>query len=263
MYATITLAILILGNAWLFHFGFWRRFNTMLHVANASQSEEVDAKYRFLKFDLLGLAMFFVIAPAIGIGWYYIIKGVVEAFQHSSSDVLVSLPPLWEIWVLAALFLGIFGSAVFIDFLYRSILRERYQDYANTSYRRNPSGYSRILLLPWLNWGMSIALVALLAMAINSYAHFRTDSIVVNPILSFTEARHEYSDVVEVAQVTRYRAPNGDMKNRPHIAIRFANGSVWTSIEGGRSSDAIIDQRIVQILEDKTGLSPVQYDTFP
>lgn len=262
LYATLLLALLILGNAWLFHTAFWMRARLVLRAAETADREEAEAKYRFLAVDLLGAVIFFIIAPVLGFTWYHIIKAIVGAFEQVPPDVIISLPPLSDAWLLAALFLAIFGSAVPIDLLYRSMLRERYQAYANASFRRNPGAFRKLWMMPWLNWGVSIVIVALLAMSINSYAHFRADSIALNPFFGLNEARHAYSDVSEIAQVARYRSPIGDLKDRSHIAIRFVDGSVWTSIEGGRSSDPDLDERILELLQERTGLSPAQVDTY-
>lgn len=263
IYAIIILTIMILGHACLFHFVFWRRIRDMLLIAKVAQSDDGDSKYRYLKFDLLALPLLFIVAPALGFGWYYTIKGIVGLFLKVPADVVVALPPLWEVWIIVALFMSMLGAAIPIDFVYRILLREQYQEYANASYRRNPRGVRKAWLFPWLNWGLSISLTALLALVLNFYMYFRSDSITFSRFFDVAETRYAYCDVAEIAHVARKKAPNGNIVERRHVAIRFNDGSIWTSIDGGRSSDRRTDDRIVQLLQDKTGLTPTSYDTLP
>ncbi len=259
--ATFLIAILILGQACLFQFVFWPSVRKSVAVADATPHEQADSKYRDKMHDLLALVLFYIFCAALTLVWYFLIKEIVGVFESSPGDVIIALPPVWEIWKMVALGLAILGCCIPLDLIGRALLPKRYEQYLVASCRRHPGTYRGTSIL-WMNWGVSACLIALLALSLHSYTHFRSDSIAFSHFFSFAEVRHGYTDVVEIARVDRKRAPNRNLVDRPHIAVRFANGRVWTSIDGLRDSDSSRDERILQLLQEKTGLAPTDHDTF-
>jgi hypothetical protein len=261
-FGTAILILAIVFQACLFHFLFWERVKPLVKM---STSDDVVPERKFNIVDLLSLFLLFSIVPLLGYAWFILIQALTT--NHSQTgNTIITLEPEPAFWMLGALFLAIIGAALPADLVARQLLKERYEALMLQSLRRNKR-FSKYRysprLLPYMNVLVAALAIAIAVLGSDWYVRFNQDSIVINPLLSFRERTYQYSDVAEIATIARFKAPNGNLKPRPHIATRFVDDWWWTSREGFRSNKVATDQAIIELLKGKTGISVTTYDLLP
>ena len=220
--AIIALVCLIAANAIAFHLIYWKPMRERLLIAE-QQRREGGAEVQYTGYLALALLTFFVIAPIIGYGWYQVIRSLAESNRPSIAPTDIAYLQDPAMWMLPAIFLAIISSAIPLDAACKVIMRDRYEACMIASMRHGQVRYSP-WMLPWLNWIMATFAIILVTLGSGWYVVFRSNDVILNRFWSVGEQRFAYTDATDLAKVARITAPNGNVKNRPHVAVRFADG---------------------------------------
>ena len=89
---------------------------------------------------------------------------------------------------------------------------------------------------------MTSATFVSVALALNCYAQFTEETIVIKRAVEPRARRYSYDDVEAIGIFSRFRM-RGELY--PYYAIRFRDGATWTTWEGCRDPDFIGDQAIM------------------
>ncbi len=207
--------------------------------------EEIAAlQERYQFFDLILIAPTLVSIAACATGWYFAISAlarVAGGAVRSGGPAAHILLPSEALWALPGIFLGIVTAALPLDGFTRLWHGPRYAEYMRYSrYRYRIDALKAFAVLVVI---VVLASAVAIALGLDCYTRFDDRGIAVNPLLGLGERRHAWSEVRAVRAVETFVAPSGRVVPRPYYAIHFAEGSRWTTRDGGRDpldSDAEI-----------------------
>jgi len=74
------------------------------------------------------------------------------------------------------------------------------------------------------------------------------------------EISYPYSRISAIKSVRHFKAPNGDIKERPYFSIEFDDGERWTTGAGLRDPYPETDRRLVEYVSGKCGKLPQEVD---
>ena len=202
------------------------------------------------------LIPFFILVPLLGLAWYFALKGAAGLFQHATPGMQFLARPTPIFWGLPALFLGIISSAVPMEWLYRSLLRDRYPRYERFCNERVGFNGKRVFawLAAFVAVGSSVGFVA----GVTSFARFDEAGVEIGRPLGFRSKFYTYKSVKSIEHRATFRAPNGNNVRRPHYVVAFDDGTSWSTREGLRDPVPESDDRIAQLVAQKSGRSIVE-----
>ncbi len=79
-------------------------------------------------------------------------------------------------------------------------------------------------------------MTAFFILAINYYAYFGNDKIMISDFFQLTEPKYEYKDIEAIKSVDKLIAPNGNVVIDKHYIIEFSDSYKWSSRKGGHSN---------------------------
>jgi hypothetical protein len=169
----------------------------------------------------------------------------------------VLAPSPYYLWLCAG-FLGMLSAAPVLQVLYRTFLRERYDEYLLFTNLR--VGFDTWKALRALAAVIVPAALAFGLLGVDAYAQVTDDAIVVNRFWSVDEERHPYTAVEAVRAVERVKALSGDLVQRPHLVVTFADGTRWSTESLVRDPDPATDAVIAGFVAGRAAKPVEQVD---
>lgn len=210
-----------------------------------------ELRKEFWKFDILILSLFFILTPIFVILTYKLFGWISDLrFSNASANGHLFIPDRM-MWFVPAVFAGLGLSAFVFLKIQKPILKDRFNDYAAYSslkYRFDAGRVSNFLIK-----FLIVFVTAFFILAINYYAYFGNDKIIISDFFQLTESRYEYFDIEAIKSIDKLIAPNGNVVIDKHYIIDFADSYKWSSRQGGNSNYEKQSNMIHYILT-KTGL---------
>ena len=216
----------------------------------------------FGKWVYLDLVIYLALAGALGLGAYHALAVANLAIAPSGYAYLFRPDPDWV--MVSALFMAI----ALPGFLWRPVGRlihgrrfRKYVLYMIAHYNADTR--------PFVTWGCTSILILSVVFSVQmSRAHFglvRTDAGLMldqQGVFALRPQRYDIGNATAVYFVSKRRAPNGNIVNRPYIAVTFAGGRAWTSAWwlGGPKADRLVD--LARQLAGQAGLAIVPREFF-
>ncbi len=95
---------------------------------------------------------------------------------------------------------------------------------------------------------------SLIASGMNAHARFTELAIMIKPGWGLFEKEYDYDRVREVAAVKKFTAPSGNVRESPHYAILFDDGTTWNTGDGFWTSGSGRDKQIMEFVAKKARL---------
>lgn len=216
----------------------------------------------FEKWVYVDLVIYLALGVGFGFASYYALAAMAGMLAPTGYVYLFRPDPEWVI--LPAIFLGIALPGYLWLPIERVIHGRRFRKYVLYMIARQNADTR-----PFIKWGCTpIAILAVAFAVLVARAHIgllRDGAEVVlvqQDVLALRPTRYALREATAVHLVLKRRAPNGDVKNRPYLAVTFAGGRVWTSawlIGGPKGRDLI---RLARLVSGQTGLAVVPRDFF-
>jgi hypothetical protein len=214
--------------------------------------------YRWL--SALTSAALLPTAFALGAGWAVLFHHLGEARARSFGQAVFLFKPYSYGMVCAVpgLLLGIFSVIPLLLLFMRLLLGRRrfieslfWEEGRFEAVGRNVDAVLRAFR--WLALFVSLATAVFVGLALNWYARFTDDAVVIKRLLVAREEVHPYGSVVQIVWVrpageVDQPVPPGD------VHLRFADGQTWgTDQTFFLPADAAERQRFFDFLREKTG----------
>jgi hypothetical protein len=210
-----------------------------------------ELKRKFLKWEQLSLLPLFIFAGLFTIGWERLLSFFAGLSYASLGDSVFLYTPSPYYWWLPALFLGILTAAIPLTLLFKFLLGPDYGHYVLYGNLRVGFDSQKALRLMAVIIGPVALISSLLAM--NCYTKFSDGEITINRFLGVGEIIYPYSRISAIKSVRYFKAPNGDIKERPYFSIEFDDGERWTTGDGLRDPDPETDRRLIEFVSGKRG----------
>jgi hypothetical protein len=221
-------------------------------VTGGAECPLTDEERRiYRRWEFGALVPIFILAPTFGFAWYLALQGVADLFHKGAPGTRFLVRPAPAFWAIPSIFLGIISSAVPMECLYRSLLRDRYSRYERFCNER--VGFDGKRVLAWLGACVAVGSVVGLVAGVTSFARFDEAGMEIGRPLGFRSKFHDYKSVKTIEHRTTFVAPNGTTVQRPHYVISFDDGTSWSTREGLRDPLPESDDRIAQLVAQKSG----------
>lgn len=233
-------------------------------VANNSHSDTLRRGYVWQ--EVLQYLLWCPICVILFYSWHFLLRRIAAAVVPSATPNATVISANWSIWLVSALLLTIVTSFPLLIMISRVVFGPRYEEYLATSFERalhNPRVRHYVRYSWQLILGITMFCSGLVFLAANYYVFFESDGVRINRFWSIRETRYAYSQITDVANIAKTIAPNGSIRARPHIAVRFVNGEVWTSLDGWNDPDPTRDRQLIEIIQSKTNLVVNAHDFSP
>ena len=214
------------------------------------------AEYRHI--DLTHLGFLFLTAPVLTF-IYYKLFVVAYNFRLSLYDDIQIIVGFQSAFMVIAIFAAIVTSTILSMYYLKRKLKydwEEYVAYNNLKYGFNYYKIGHIIM----NGIAAITIISLIAI-FDWFVIFRNKEIVVNTLFGFGTKTYNYTDVSEIRDVQKSKAPNGNIVEDEHYVIVFSDGEKWNSRQSG-FPDFNENLRIIELIKSKTGkeLVALEYD---
>jgi hypothetical protein len=190
---------------------------------------------RFRVWESVSSLLALLLMVGFGFAWYYGLAWVGRVHLRHLGPSIYLLTPGDEMWMAAAVFLGIISAGLAMHWLYGRLLGDDYGEYTlytNLKYRFDTWKAFRVIAIP-----MGLLCLAFIPLALDCYVRLTPKEIIVNRFLGFGERRYTYGQVRSLQLAELVGAPNGEIMRRPHIVVEFVDGYRLTT------NDAILDER--------------------
>jgi hypothetical protein len=217
-------------------------------VGRTRSLEELRPEY--WKWEAAAVAPTFVFVAVIGYLCFLGFCGLAlwNARGPAPSRFLL-LPGIY--WAVPALFLGIILAAIPIHFLYKVLLRDRYAEY--TAYCNMRVGFDAWKILGWMAAAIGCLSAIAVAAGLNCYTQITDQAIRIRSPLALHDRTYSFEDVDAIASVAGFKKRDGEFIPKRHYAIRFKDGTLWTTNEGLRDPDPAHDPEMIEFIAHTSG----------
>ena len=239
-------------------FGLLRRWTPYKPPVDAYLPPYEELIRKFLKWEQLSLLPLFIFSALLAIAWKRLLIFFAGLSYASLGDSVFLFTPSPDYWWLPSMFLGIITAIIPLTLLFKFLLGGDYDLYVVYGNLRVGFDSVRMVRLIAIIVGPVALVFSLLAM--NCYTKFSEDGIAINRFLSVGEIRYSYSRISAIKSVRYFKAPNGDIKERPYFAIEFNDGENWTTGDGLRDPDPDLDRRLIEFVYGRSGKRPLEVE---
>ncbi len=163
------------------------------------------------------------------------VTGAIWLPLQATSDFTASLlgpadfriTPGATFWFIPAFFLALAVAAVPLKWVAARLLGPDYTEYETYLALKHRIDFARVNRLTC--WAVGWLVGIIVALGLNWYVLIRSDAFVINPLFSFSETVHPYSDVQAIQTAPQLIAPNGNIVRRREFLIRFRDRSIWST----------------------------------
>jgi hypothetical protein len=228
-------------------------FSILRRIFPALTSEEPitdEERSVYRRWEAGAILPFFLLTALLGYAWYLGLTWAASLFNHEAHGtrfLLQALPPYW--WI-PAIFLGMITSMIPLDWLYRTLLRDRYRRYERYCMERVGFDPRRLYVCIVVIFFAGAAVFFLAG--VTSYSRFTDAGIEIQRPFSLRSSFYEYARVRAIEYRATFRAPAGNRVQTPHYVILFDDGRSWSSRDGLRDPVTKVDGQIAQLVSRRS-----------
>jgi len=204
-------------------------------------SKELLTKLK--KFDIILFFSFFLIIMIFTIIISYSLNWVSESLIKLDENVISFIKPTKVDWICMS---AIFSLSISVSLIYsftKYFLKDNfdiYWLYYNEKYKRFNINAS--LLLKYLSIIILIVSTINICLELDTYVIFKNKTIEINSYTELKSREYPLDSLVKIVHYQKTIAPNGNIIEKPHYAIIFADGFQWKSIDNLRTPSNYDDE---------------------
>jgi hypothetical protein len=216
--------------------------------------EELEAAYG--KWDMVVLALLGICGPLLAVLWQRLLQWVGEITMASwepSHFTYAAIDP--QLWWIFAIFLAIITSGVPMLWILRARLGARFDQYIlylDLRYGIDNMKVYRYMLVIGL-----LLFAGLTDLCLHCYVRVTDTDIAINRFWSLRETRYTYAEVDSITLANSFRAPNGNIVQRPHGIIVLKDDTRWNTRSSLSDTDSAEVERLLTFISTQSG-KPIQ-----
>jgi hypothetical protein len=241
-------------------FGLYKLFGKIFPVDKLAYKTDKpiqELRKKYLKFDLKLLVVFVIITVALVFILFNLFSLLINFRLSLLSDVIIIVKPYPEMIFIISFFSGMLFAVLTVFLISKKQLKnnwDEYLAYSNLKYKFNYVKVSTYTIR------IFAAITGLLIIAFfDWYSAFGQKEIQISGLLSIGAKIYKYSDVTQVMDIKKLKAPNGNIVEDPHFLIEFCDGASWNSRESGFGKYDQ-DSEIIALVVQKTGKEVVELE---
>ena len=213
---------------------------------------ETDSGSQYVGWYILYNLIFLLFAASLSVLWTWMFTQFSQWRYSFESPAAFTDYPSFGLWLVPGLLLGLGTSIVPVLLLFRLILGKRYAEFMR--YADRAMRYDQRKLLPAALILVAVLVFPIILFGLNAYTRFAEDQIVVNRLFSLNESQYSYDDIEQLAHFAKFKAPNGNIVDKPYFMITFENGDTWSTRNRLSIHSPESDAHLFDFLSRKTGL---------
>ena len=226
-----------------------------------------ELRKKYTRWELAGALPLFLTTFLGAYVLYLAFTWVSRHLAHESSETRWLMLPDKYFFMLLATSLGLLVGVVATDLLYRFLLgADRYAEF--NLYGQLQSGFDARRVRNFLFAIIGIPSILVTFLAIDCYAKFTDDKIIINAFWGVGERDRAYTDIARIDSISRVKVSN-DIVERQHYLMHFNDGYVWSSrhflyqIDGDPKVNSEKEKEVIQFLANKSGKQIETHDLLP
>lgn len=156
-----------------------------------------------------------------------------------------------EIWLLPSVFLGLSLAAIPVHFLYRALLRDRYEEY--TMYCNLKFGFDTWKIFRWFAIVMLCFSALVGAAGLTARTAVTDRALIIKSPLSMRDREYTFDQIEAIASIAGAKNRSGEFVSDPYHAVRFKDGSMWTSLDGLQNHKSAELPALIEFLAKRSG----------
>jgi hypothetical protein len=189
-----------------------------------------DLRAEYQSWEAFASLPFVAFALAIGGLCFLSLQSLVRWHAFALGPSRFVLMPSATGSALAAMFLGMILAFAPVHFLYKALLRERYQEY--TVYCNLKFGFDTWKSFAWLAALIIVVAGIVIAAELTAYTQVTDQAIIVRGPLSPGARTHALSEIESITAVAGTRNRRGEFMPDPYHIVRFKDETTWSTRDG-------------------------------
>lgn len=194
-------------------------------------NKQKESNQSFKRIYLFQCLLFFILWIGSSFIWYLMIKLSELIYFLSYDDMLYTDQQEMIVWIIPAIFLGLFTAYIISVHMVKYYLGDDFLDYI--AYNNTVFGFPAIQYMRQLSMIMIPICFLLTITFMNDYTLFTKDRIIINEFKTINEKHYQYSDIKTIYQVQQIKLPSGEIERNQHAVLIFRDGTVWDSRDKG------------------------------
>jgi hypothetical protein len=213
--------------------------------------------YTIYTTQMLAYAMFAM--PFIPF-WYFGLRWISKWLGSSLGAARFVALPSDIFWMLPAFFGGLFSAILLVNQHSKRKLGARYREfemYTNMQHRQQLSFLHQFdlkIVEACVGTVWILATGSLIAYGLNAHTRFTEQAIIIKQGWNLFNKEYGYDRVRVVAAVKKFTAPSGKIRESPHYAILFDDGTSWSTGDDFWISGSVRDKQIMEFVATKARL---------
>lgn len=216
-----------------------------------------ELKIKFIRKDILLIFLFLILLPTFTIILTSFFNWLSELKFSNDTETIYIIKPDIGSWLVISMIASLGYSVLVIFKTVKIIFKSDEADY--WIYYNRKYGFKAAQFIKYLSIIAVIFSTALASLNLHHYVKFKENEIEINKLDSFIENRYDLSQVTQIIHFQKTVAPNGNIVDKPHYAIRFNNNFVWRTTDNLRTPHKN-DDKIIEFLISKISLKLIKKD---
>jgi hypothetical protein len=192
----------------------------------AEELERLKKQYAWVDWAaLLPMLLFLCISTVVWAALFATLARLRDSLMPPAL-LLVTPQPWWVFWLLPGFFLGLISAGWLTFLTIRLLIGPRgYAEYQVVS--KGQVGFDLERVWKWITLAIVAGATGWCVLALDWYARFEEERIVVNPLFGFGEKVYRYDQVDQIVETSHLIAPNGNLVQRTRYFVVFDDHRQW------------------------------------
>lgn len=241
----ITLTVLFLL------FGLFKKLSPVSSSTYITDQTIKELSKKYLKYDLLQIGLLLFLTLLLTVVFYNLFLWLSDFRVSLFENTIFAVKSYRAGLIIASLFTAMLTASMLLVYSGKLILKNNWAEYLAYNNFKYGFNYERITTLVIKCFAVITSILIILTF--DYFTVFRTDNIILNGFFSLGNKTYLYSDIKDISDVQKCKAPNGNILQDRHFLIEFKDGETWNSKESGY---AVYDKdiKIIELIKAKSGL---------
>ncbi len=234
----------------------FRKFLPISSTAAKTDKPVKELRVKYRKPDLIQLGLFILTVPVLTF-LYFKIFAMIYNFRlslYADAEIIVGFQ---YAFVLIAMFAAMVTGSILLTYFAKRRLKHDWGEYSAYNNLKYGFDYNRIGQVT-IKVIAGITIVLFVAI-FDWFTVFRNDDIVINNLFGLGSKSYNYTDISEIRNVLKTKAPNGNVVEDEHYVIIFMDGEKWNSRYSGFANFQT-NSKIIELIQERTGKDLIELE---
>jgi hypothetical protein len=195
-------------------------------------------KAQYQKWEFFSIVILFTILPAMTYAFGKLFVSMYHLFSDGDPNIVFNIVPNHLMWCLPGCILAFALIGYPLDFIYRFILRDRYEDYLIFTNLKH--GFDGMRLLRPLSWILGTVAIILIILMSDYSIKIYPDKLIQNDFVGFDKKTYQFDQIKSISFIQNLKTEKG-LEPNPYYLIRFNDNSFWNTNTGIKDTKKLVE----------------------